>query len=113
MRSIRNTAVAGATIVALTLGATTAATAQTTTEETQSSVSSSQSDASLSSDANTGLDLEGNEPANGRDVFGSSKDLESQPAWAQVLYALSLIGGIGATVGLVVGPIYNFIVHGQ
>lgn len=102
MRSVRNAAVAGATVLALTLGTTTAI-AQENAPTTAPS---------LSSQLNTGLDLEGDQPAKGEDIFGSSKDFEEQPAWAKALYALTVLGTAGAFVGLIAGPLYNFVVHG-
>ena len=50
--------------------------------------------------------------ADGTKIFGLQKDLSSQPVWAQLLYSLNLITVIGALIGLVGGPLYNFVVHG-
>ncbi|AIT61347.1 hypothetical protein [Corynebacterium doosanense] len=104
MRSVRNAAVAGATVLALALGTTTATAQESDAAETQAP--------SLSSQPNTSLNLEGDQDANGEDIFGSSKDLEDQPNWAKALYALTVLGTVGAFVGLIGGPLYNFVVHG-
>lgn len=104
MRSVRNTAVVGATVLALALGTTTATAQESDPAATQAP--------SLSSQLNTSLNLEGDQEANGREIFGSSKGLEDQPAWAQALYALTILGGVGAFVGLIGGPLYNYVVHG-
>ena len=146
MRSIRNSAIAGATALAVAFGGITVASAQdlaldaelttgttaaddTTVEDTTVSgdaelvgeVEGPQADApeegytpSLSSDINTGSSLEGEEPANGTAIFGSSKEgFGEQPRWAQLLYAGSILGSIASLIGLIVGPIHNYIVHGQ
>ncbi|MDR7329582.1 hypothetical protein [Corynebacterium guangdongense] len=141
MRSIRNSAIAGATALAVAFGGTTIASAQDPTldaeagaEVTLSGDAPASGDAelagevegpqaeapeegytpSLSSDINTGSSLEGEEPANGTAIFGSSKEgFGDQPRWAQLLYAGSILGSIASLIGLVVGPIHNYIVHGQ
>lgn len=102
MRTFRKAALAGATAVALTFGTASVATAQEAPVVEQGPSLSSQ----------IGAALDASQPADGREIFGSSKDLSSQPAWAQLLYAGSLIAGITSFVGLVVGPVYNFFVHG-
>ncbi len=69
---------------------------------------------SLSSRISEGssVDFEADQPAQGPAVFGSSKDLGNQPVWAQLLYGASLLGGVGSLIGLIVGPIVNFLNHG-
>ncbi|PFG28510.1 hypothetical protein [Corynebacterium renale] len=59
-----------------------------------------------------GARLDADKPADGQAIFGSSKDLNSQPAWAKLVYALTWLGGIGSFLGLIAGPLYNFAVHG-
>lgn len=59
-----------------------------------------------------GAGLEADKAADGQAIFGSSKDLNSQPAWAKLVYALTWLGGIGSFLGLIAGPLYNFAVHG-
>lgn len=52
--------------------------------------------------------------AQGAALFGFNKDgFETQPGWAQTLYVLTVLGVVGSFIGLVVGPVYNFFVHGQ
>lgn len=56
-------------------------------------------------------------PADGRAIFGKEQvspngDFKDQPQWAQLLFAGSIFAAVAATVGLIVGPLYNFIVHG-
>lgn len=134
MRSFRTAAVAGASALALTFGTTAVATAQdgddSITQEQNDSIDQGGNDVpvedyeptapepdedyepSLSSDINTGSSLEGEQPAQGPAIFGSSKELDSQPRWAQLLYGASILGGIGSLIGVIVGPIINFLNHG-
>lgn len=135
---IRNAAIAGATAIAVAFGGTTIASAQdeegsaqaqssqsseetteeTTNEDAQSS-GSSDSDASLSSQigdselVNKGEDDNKNTEFAGTDVFGSSKNFENVPSWAQGFYALTIIASLGSLIGLVVGPAANYIQFGQ
>lgn len=64
--------------------------------------------------------LNGANEADARALFGSSKvnaetgaTFDGQPAWAKLLYGLTLTGVVGSLLGLVFGPAYNFVVHGQ
>lgn len=106
---IRNAAIAGATALAVAFGGTTVATAQAEQPNFSGGTLSSK----------IGAQLGAGEAANGQAIFGSSKTendgretFAGQPAWAKVLYALTIVGGLGAVVGGVIGPVYNFIVHG-
>ena len=45
-------------------------------------------------------------------IFGSSKDFSGQPAWAKVFYGATVLAGVGALLGGIIGPVYNFFVHG-
>lgn len=127
---IRNAAIAGATAIAVAFGGTTIATAAETPAEpdTAASAEGSSEDAkpeeegngpSLSSRigdstlVNKGEDDNKNTQFNGRDVFGSSKDHENIPSWAKHFYALTIVASIGSLIGLVVGPVANYIQFGQ
>lgn len=112
MRSVRNAAVAGATVLALALGTTTAATAEQADTTVTATATAEAQAPSLSSQLNTSLNLEGDQAANGTNIFGSSKDFDGEPRWAKALYSLTVLGGIGAVIGLIAGPVYNFFVHG-
>lgn len=117
MRSLRKAAIAGATAVALTLGSTGIAAAAETDTNTASNASVLGGISSTIGNHTKAL-----ENASGEAIFGSSKEdftgadkgqtLGEQPAWAKILYSLTWLGAIGSFVGLVVGPIYNSIVHG-
>ena len=123
---IRNAAIAGATALAVAFGGTTVASAQETVTQDDHNVTVEQqnpsktakggeddngkSDGSLSS--KLGHKLEGDKAANGVGIFGSSKDFSDQPAWAKVFYGATVVAGIGALLGGIIGPVYNFFVHG-
>lgn len=118
MSTFRKTAMAGATALAVAFGSTSIATAQENpTAEVGNSNISSQLGAQL--DANPSDHSDAGNFADGTALFGSSKGaaeneeaFEAQPAWAQLLYGGTVFAGVAAIVGLVVGPLYNFIVHG-
>lgn len=124
---IRNAAIAGATALAVAFGGTTVATAaETSSDQNTSSITNGSSapeendgaekdaakDASLSSKINTGLKLEGDQEADGQAIFGSSKDLSEQPKWAKVLYGTTIATAIATLIGMVVGPLANFVQFG-
>ena len=123
---IRNAAIAGATALAVAFGGTTVASAQETVTQDDHNVTVEQqnpsktatggvdddkkSEGSLSS--KIGNKLEADQAANGVGIFGSSKDFSGQPAWAKVFYGATVVAGIGALLGGIIGPVYNFFVHG-
>lgn len=113
MRNFQKAALAGATAVALTFGTTAVATAVEPADSTNQETSTMQpagEKESLSS--KIGRDLEKDKPANGENIFGSSKNLSNEPAWAKILYGTTITAGVAAFIGLIVGPLYNFVVHG-
>lgn len=125
MRSIRHAAVAGVSALAIALSSTTAAaSAETVTGDQVDNVTVTErpvdttpkeksKGSSPSSDANEFLGLDGDQPADGTALFGSSKEgFGDQPGWAKLLYAGTLITGVGAVLGGVLAPIYNFFTHG-
>ena len=132
---IRNAAIAGATAIAVAFGGTTIASAQQNDEENVSSDAENTS-SELSSDEDAASEEEGNGGSlsskigdsdlvdkgegddkntqfNGRDVFGSSKDHDNIPSWAESFYALTIVASIGSLIGLVVGPVANYFQFGQ
>ena len=114
MRNFRKAALAGATAVAVAFGSTAVATAAEQTDADQAT----EGEGSLSSRIGAGLDKD--QTAYGPALFGSSKGqeegenetFEQQPAWAKLFYAASIFTAVSALVGLIVGPAYNFVVHG-
>lgn len=97
MRKFRNAALAGATAVALTFGATSVA------------------HASLSSE--TGKEWEANVPVDGRDIFGSSTLTDAElkdkyhADWPGNMRAITYAGVAAAVLTLVVAPVYNFLAY--
>ncbi|MCQ4613397.1 hypothetical protein [Corynebacterium pseudogenitalium] len=127
MRNFRKAALAGATAVAVAFGSATVAIAdeakitETTVSHPTEVVEVKDAEGSLSSKIGKGLGAW--EPtkdgkvqkngADGREIFGSSKDkFGKQPVWAQIGYVLTVFTSVAAAVGLIVGPAYNFVVHG-
>lgn len=126
---IRNAAIAGATAIAVAFGGTTVASAQSSQDTTAPSAPATATadypgllGSSLEGDSTSskiGDNLNAQDDADGRAIFGSSKtedngtaSLAGQPAWAKLLYAATIIGGIATVVGTIVGPVYNYIFHG-
>lgn len=134
MRNFRMATLAGATAVAVAFGSTSVAFAEdapttpTNTDQQQSQdrgeydrPANPKNESPGGSSTRIGKALgawshENNQTtehgADGTKIFGLQKDLSSQPVWAQLLYSLNLITVIGALIGLVGGPLYNFVVHG-
>lgn len=137
MRNFRKAALAGATAVAVAFGSTAVATAETApTGEENKAVDNytapirerdAANDAIVDADGKvqgTGssniarsfdaVDKDGNlKGADGRSLFGKEKpNFDKQPGWARWGYVLSIFTAVSAVVGLVVGPLYNFVVHG-
>ena len=127
MRNFRKAALAGATAVAVAFGSTTMAVAEEgtpapkpETEQSSSNDTDAPADAkkpSASTKIGAGLeayDKDGNATgADGRAIFGSQKKgFGDQPAWSKAFYALTVFSAVSAFIGLVVGPAYNFVIHG-
>ena len=125
---IRNAAIAGATALAVAFGGTTVASADETVNQNGTEIEvqpqnpsntakggdddQTPEDYKPSLSSKIGNKLEGDKAANGVGIFGSSKDFSGQPAWAKVFYGATVVAGIGALLGGIIGPVYNFFVHG-
>ncbi|MBA1837159.1 hypothetical protein GC584_01530 [Corynebacterium sp. zg912] len=132
MRNFRKAALAGATAVAVAFGSTAVATAVEGAEDSKVAESTYvaptrkiDADVDAAKDQEPGLsskiagsktlgfqkdgELQG---ADGQAIFGKDNNLESQPVWAKVAFALTIFTSVSAVIGLIVGPLYNFIVHG-
>ena len=125
---IRNAAIAGATALAVAFGGTTVASADETVDQNGNNVTVEQANPSKTGNGQAedqtpedytpslsskiGNKLEGDQAANGVGIFGSSKDFSGQPAWAKVFYGATVVAGLGALLGGIIGPVYNFFVHG-
>lgn len=108
MSNLRTAALAAATAAALTLGAVPAAQAEPAPEPAREQPSTS----SKVGGALEAYDKDGKPTyAEGPDFFGSQRDIESQPAWAKLLYATTIITTITAFVSMMAAPVYNFLVH--
>ena len=133
---IRNAAIAGATAIAVAFGGTTIASAEEATNDENISSNVENTSSDLSSDEDAASEEEGNGGSlsskigdsdlvnkgpednkttqfDGRDVFGSSKNFENVPSWAQAFYALTVVASIGSLIGLVVGPVANYFQFGH
>lgn len=134
MRNFRKAALAGATAVAVAFGSTAVATAQTE-EDTKAAENTYVAPARPveDKDGKEGVkpgsshkitqsewlefrDKDGNlRGTDGTAIFGLKKKengFDDQPTYAKVGYGLTIFTAVSAVVGLIVGPLYNFIVHG-
>ena len=130
---IRNAALAGATALAVAFGGSTVAFAAETTEQGDNTVTVEKQSQSKKSQSKTGPGgvadttpedytpslsskignkVEGDQAADGTAIFGSSKDFSGEPEWAKILYGVTIATGVAALVGNIIGPVYNFFVHG-
>lgn len=137
MRNFRKAALAGATAVAVAFGSTAVAIAEPApTGEENKAVDNytapirerdAAKDAVVDADGKvqgTGssniarsfgaVDEDGNlKGADGQALFGKEKpNFGKQPGWAKAGYVLTIFAAVSAAVGLIVGPLYNFVVHG-
>ncbi|APT89102.1 hypothetical protein CFRA_07350 [Corynebacterium frankenforstense DSM 45800] len=105
MRSIRRAAVAGAAALALTVSGMSVASAAEEAPQQGPSLSSQ-----------VGENMEKDKPFDFNGFVTSSEDdsakIDNAPVWAKVLFAGTVLGAIGSFIGLIVGPIANFINHG-
>ncbi|GJN42251.1 hypothetical protein HF851_01605 [Corynebacterium ammoniagenes] len=115
---IRNAAIAGATAIAVAFGGTTIASAEEGSSLSSESGTADSAPTLSSKIADSGLVDHGegndkNTQFTGQDIFGSSKNFDNVPDWAQGFYALTVVASIGSIIGLVVGPLANYIQFGQ
>ena len=133
MRNFRKAALAGATAVAVAFGSTAVATAQTAEDTTaaentyvapsrpvedkdgKDGVEPASSEKITHSEWLEYRDKDGNlRGTDGEALFGSSKEgFEEQPRYAKLAYGATIFTAVSALVGLIVGPLYNFFVHGE
>ncbi|WP_301925061.1 hypothetical protein [Corynebacterium glaucum] len=135
MRNLRKAAFAGATAVAVAFGSTSVALAEdaaassnditvssssTETEKDAANGTQKPTEGEGSLSSRIGNSIESDQTAYGPAIFGSSKGeaagesetFEQQPVWAKILYGLSIFASVAAAFGLIVAPLYNFVVHG-
>jgi len=133
MRNFRKAALAGATAVAVAFGSTAVATAETAEDTTaaentyvapsrpvedkdgKDGVEPASSEKITHSEWLEFRDEDGDlRGADGEALFGSSKEgFEEQPRYAKLAYGATIFTAVSALVGLVVGPLYNFFIHGD
>ncbi|MDK8878472.1 hypothetical protein [Corynebacterium sp. MSK008] len=133
MRNFRKAALAGATAVAVAFGSTAVATAETTEDNTaaentyvapsrpvadkdrKDGVEPASSNKIVQSEWLEFRDKDGNlRGTDGEAIFGSKKDnFGEQPRYARLAYGATIFTAVSALVGLIVGPLYNFFVHGE
>ena len=133
MRNFRKAALAGATAVAVAFGSTAVATAATEGTEapeapaytapvrpvedkdSKDGVEPASSNKIVQSEWLEFRDKDGNlRGTDGEQIFGSQKDnFGDQPRYARLAYGATIFTAVSAVVGLIVGPLYNFFVHGE
>ena len=133
MRNFRKAALAGATAVAVAFGSTAVATAETAgtdapeapaytapvreveDKDGKDGVEPASSHKITNSEWLQFRDEDGNlRGTDGEEIFGSQKDnFGDQPRYARIAYGATIFTAVSALVGLIVGPLYNFFVHGD
>ena len=130
MRNFRKAALAGATAVAVAFGSASVAIAEESTTATPTPTVNVAPDKQIDKNKNLGgsstkighklgaweKDENGKvqaKGANAKALFDIKKEgFGDQPVWAQIGYVLTVFTSVAAAVGLIVGPAYNFVVHG-
>ena len=133
MRNFRKAALAGATAVAVAFGSTAVATAATESTEapeapaytapfrpvedkdSKDGVEPASSHKITNSEWLQFRDKDGNlRGTDGTEIFGTEKDnFGEQPRYARLAYGATIFTAVSAVVGLIVGPLYNYFVHGD
>ena len=132
MRNFRKAALAGATAVAVAFGSTAVATAETTEDTTaadstytapvrevedkdgKDGVEPASSHKITNSEWLQFRDEDGNlRGTDGEAIFGEKDNFDAQPRYAKLGYGATIFTAVSALVGLIVGPLYNFFVHGE
>lgn len=132
MRNFRKAALAGATAVAVAFGSTAVATAATEGTEapeapaytapvrpvedkdSKDGVEPASSNKIVQSEWLEFRDKDGNlRGTDGQAIFGKKDNFNAQPRYAKLGYGATIFTAVSALVGLIVGPLYNFFVHGD
>jgi len=133
MRNFRKAALAGATAVAVAFGSTAVATAEETTEDTNAAENTyvAPSRPVADKDGKDGVepassqkithsewlefrDKDGNlRGTDGEAIFGKKDNFDAQPRYAKLGYGATIFTAVSAVIGLIVGPLYNFFIHGD
>ena len=132
MRNFRKAALAGATAVAVAFGSTAVATAETNEDTTaaentyvapsrpvedkdgKDGVKPGSSHKITNSEWLQFRDEDGKlRGTDGEAIFGKKDNFDAQPRYAKLGYGATIFTAVSALVGLIVGPLYNFFVHGE
>lgn len=132
MRNFRKAALAGATAVAVAFGSTAVATAETAgTDAPEAPAHTAPVREVEDKDGKDGVkpgsshkitnsewlqfrDEDGNlRGTDGEAIFGEKDNFDAQPRYAKLGYGATIFTAVSALVGLIVGPLYNFFVHGE
>ena len=131
MRNFRKAALAGATAVAVAFGSTAVATAETEgteapkapytapvrevkAKDSKDGVEPASSNKIVQSEWLEFRDKDGNlRGTDGEAIFGKKDNFDAQPRYAKLGYGATIFTAVSALVGLIVGPLYNFFVHGD
>ena len=132
MRNFRKAALAGATAVAVAFGSTAVATAETAgtdapeapaytapvreveDKDGKDGVKPGSSHKITNSEWLQFRDKDGNlRGTDGEAIFGKKDNFDAQPRYAKLGYGATIFTAVSALVGLIVGPLYNFFVHGE
>ncbi|MCG7295363.1 hypothetical protein MHJ86_00565 [Corynebacterium afermentans] len=132
MRNFRKAALAGATAVAVAFGSTAVATAETTEDTTaaentyvapsrpvadkdgKDGVEPASSQKITHSEWLEFRDKDGNlRGTDGEAIFGKKDNFDAQPRYAKLGYGATIFTAVSAVIGLIVGPLYNFFIHGD
>lgn len=132
MRNFRKAALAGATAVAVAFGSTAVATAETAgtdapkapaytapvreveDKDGKDGVKPGSSHKITNSEWLQFRDEDGNlRGTDGEAIFGEKDNFDAQPRYAKLGYGATIFTAVSALVGLIVGPLYNFFVHGE
>lgn len=131
MRNFRKAALAGATAVAVAFGSTAVATAETEgteapkapytapvrevkAKDSKDGVEPASSNKIVQSEWLQFRDEDGNlRGTDGEAIFGKKDNFNAQPRYAKLGYGATIFTAVSALVGLIVGPLYNFFVHGD
>ena len=132
MRNFRKAALAGATAVAVAFGSTAVATAETTEDTTaaentyvapsrpvedkdgKDGVKPGSSHKITNSEWLQFRDEDGKlRGTDGEAIFGKKDNFDAQPRYAKLGYGATIFTAVSAVIGLIVGPLYNFFIHGD
>ncbi|WP_293768337.1 hypothetical protein [uncultured Corynebacterium sp.] len=109
---IRNAAIAGATALAVAFGGTAVASAAEPNEAYYGSSTFDGDNGLAPLSSKIGEALDADQAADGTKIFGTEADVSSQPVWAQFVYGVGVTAAVLSALGLVIGPLANFIQFG-